>query len=213
MRLIPSFQSRNRVWAGSRTSVVCFKPVSPEFQSRNRVWAGSRIKPPGAIPPPIMSFNLAIEFGPVHAVMPGVGRQRLHRFQSRNRVWAGSRRAQLAAGQDNTQVSISQSSLGRFTLGAHGEQDRVAEGFQSRNRVWAGSRPNAAHALGIAMAGFNLAIEFGPVHACWRVDGIEAMLRFQSRNRVWAGSRGANLKGANLYGAVSISQSRVGRVN
>ena len=63
----------------------------------------------------LLSFNLAIEFGPVHAMIGGGIVAGGSMFQSRNRVWAGSRLFFLSALVARLIVSISQSSLGRFT--------------------------------------------------------------------------------------------------
>ena len=70
-RPAPSFQSRNRVWAGSRQIAALNAAIAALFQSRNRVWAGSRLDARPRVIQPLHSFNLAIEFGPVHAVMAG----------------------------------------------------------------------------------------------------------------------------------------------
>ena len=134
-------------------------------------------------------FNLAIEFGPVHARPGGgwLGTEQM--FQSRNRVWAGSRLGLRRQVEGAVAVSISQSSLGRFTLEMNIRKIMCRSMFQSRNRVWAGSRREwyVAHADGNLVSisqsslgrftrvrhelsrylatRFNLAIEFGPVHA------------------------------------------------
>ena len=159
-----------------------------QFQSRNRVWAGSRLHRRPAPNPPRSGFNLAIEFGPVHA-LDGLGVPIwAHMFQSRNRVWAGSRttrpssspsdswfqsRNRVWAGSrieaakvhiDFVEVSISQSSLGRFT--------HFSPSFLSFRLLVSISQSSLGR---FTPAGwgefqgatwcFNLAIEFGPVHA------------------------------------------------
>ena len=134
------FQSRNRVWAGSRQGE---RPMPkgtlmvPTTQSSlGRSTRGGRARGGRAR----CSFNLAIEFGPVHARSAAAPARCPGLFQSRNRVWAGSRSKAPLAALGPIAVSISQSSLGRFTQAMLGHTT-------------------------LEMVSFNLAIEFGPVHA------------------------------------------------
>ena len=134
-------------------------------------------------------FNLAIEFGPVHARLSCTDRSGDSWFQSRNRVWAGSRLIESVLLHVQTQVSISQSSLGRFT---HALAMPAAAGSYTGFNLAIEFGP--VHAPQVVFAGlpgdgFNLAIEFGPVHARLAWFASSGSLRFQSRNRVWAGSR------------------------
>ena len=159
------FQSRNRVWAGSRrvcrpvtcSHFTCFN-LAIEFGPVHAHRATHKCRRPKSFNLAIefgpvhasnyhmrrnlgQSFNLAIEFGPVHAAMTELCFGGLLVFQSRNRVWAGSRDGQFQWEDLSRPVSISQSSLGRFT------HEGCADG-------------------GAGDCSFNLAIEFGPVHAC-----------------------------------------------
>ena len=155
-------------------------------------------------------FNLAIEFGPVHASISACVQPSSLRFQSRNRVWAGSRFQMSQPTPRLIEVSISQSSLGRFTpLPGMGITPNfgvsISQSSLGRFTHFCCSRGS------FDVARFNLAIEFGPVHAQRAGAGRGDLCRFQSRNRVWAGSRQIvpGLAARNL--AVSISQSSLGR--
>ena len=134
------------------------------------------------------SFNLAIEFGPVHAI-PSCGTAMSRRQVSISQSSLG--RFTLASpdgASEANAVSISQSSLGRFP---HQQRppivtrQRVSISQSSLGRFTPAQSPPPNR----ASTGFNLAIEFGPVHAYSQLDPERAQQRFQSRNRVWGGSR------------------------
>ena len=185
------------------------------FQSRNRVWAGSRLILRQRHERLRRRFNLAIEFGPVHAFAHHIFCGQMQWFQSRNRVWAGSRDERYAphsirfvgfnlaiefgpvhargcpfCNGTGTKVSISQSSLGRFTLdGSPGELRPFAVSI-SQSSLGRFTLCTQCKLRCFNMS-FNLAIEFGPVHAPAAGVQLSLVRQFQSRNRVWAGSRPA----------------------
>ena len=110
------------------------------------------------------------------------------RFQSRNRVWAGSRRRRDRFRLAGRQVSISQSSLGRFTRRRSPRRRRrgrvsISQSSLGRFTLVAAIRVEQRDTVSISQSSlgrftqpiplqpdsdlscFNLAIEFGPVHA------------------------------------------------
>ena len=97
--------------------------MNPVFQSRNRVWAGSRRGSVTFVRACTNSFNLAIEFGPVHASR--LLAHRVHRHLGFNlAIEFGPVHASSIVSNHNSNVvvSISQSSLGRFTLNSKSEE-------------------------------------------------------------------------------------------
>ncbi len=181
------------------------------FQSRNRVWAVHAAPHRVRISQSHQRFNLAIEFGPVHAATGArfQGETASNCFNlaiefgrfTRGLVsdpadgidvsisqssLGGSRDVTTEHVEDYLNVSISQSSLGGSRASARPHPAGKHE-FQSRNRVWA-------------------------VHAC---DGSKRMAtgwRFQSRNRVWAVHALQRWVGCckRQKSGVSISQSSLG---
>ncbi len=203
------FQSRNRVWAGSRPGPAMRGWRSSVSISQSSL-GGSR--PSGAIAlcaRRLRSFNLAIEFGRFTPEESTQSRCAASRFQSRNRVWAVHASFSLTGQSTCFARFQSRNRVWAVHARAVAWHINADHEFQSRNRVWAVHaciKSDCTHVI----LGFNLAIEFGPVHApvhqAGRPQGQDVSISQSSLG----GSRDEH--GSWEFGCefVSISQSSLG---